>query len=101
LVQRPKQRTREIQAALDNSQTYRFVRIAEKRQENTLPEGQSTYTFMDLPLVRQGNTVEKSVPTVCTKGLLIASASKIPPRVKRDMERMVAEKWMQIYSDEF
>ena len=101
LVHRPKQRTPEIQLALDHPEKYRFVAIPEKRLNGRLPEGQTAYSFEDVPLVRRGNEVEQSVPTVCTKGLLVASTGKLAPRELKNVQRMVAEKWMQIYADDF
>jgi TRAP-type uncharacterized transport system substrate-binding protein len=101
IVLRPKERTPEIQQAIDQPEVYRFVSFKDVKFEAKLPDGQSIYSFLDLPLVRKKMQVEQSLPTVCTNGLLVASKDKIKPKTKQILEQIVSEQWMQIYSKEF
>jgi hypothetical protein len=100
LVLRPKRLPAEVQEAVDHPESYRFVAIPQKKLPSNLPDGQPTYSFIEAPLVRRGNAVERSVPTVCTKGLLVASRAKMASQVKRRLGALVDERWMSIYADE-
>jgi TRAP-type uncharacterized transport system substrate-binding protein len=100
-VHRPKERNPEIQLAIDNPERYRFVSFAKMEITAKLPDGQPIYRFVDIPLVRQGMKVVRSLPTVCTDGLLVASSSKINPKQKQLLDRVVNEQWMRIYSKGF
>ena len=97
LVHRPKERTPEIQLAIDSPDKFRFVSFTNQWIEAKLPDGQPIFSFLDLPLVRKGMRVEKSVPTLCTNGLLVSSNSKIKPEQRKALDRVVDEQWMRIY----
>jgi len=101
LVYRPKERTPEIQLAIDKPELYSFVSFAKMNIAAKLPDGQPIYSFVDVPLLRQGMKVVKSLPTVCTDGLLVASNTKINPKQKQLLDRVVNEQWMRIYSKGF
>ena len=101
LVYRPKERSPEIQLAIDQPELYRFVSFAKMNIEAKLPDGEPIYRFLDVPLVRQGMKVIKSLPTICTDGLLVASSGKITPKQKQLLDRVVNEQWMRIYSKGF
>jgi TRAP-type uncharacterized transport system substrate-binding protein len=101
LVYRPKERSPEIQLAIDQPELYRFVSFAKMNIDAKLPDGQPIYRFLDVPLARQGMKVTKSLPTVCTDGMLVASNSKIAPKQKQLLDRVVNEQWMRIYSKGF
>jgi TRAP-type uncharacterized transport system substrate-binding protein len=101
IVLRPKERTPEIQQAIDQPGAFRFVAFRDLQFDAKLPDGQPIYSFLDLPLVRKKMQVEKSLPTVCTNGLLVASATKIAPQTRQSLERIVNEQWMRIYSKDF
>ncbi len=97
-VHRPKERNPEIQMAIDKPDLYSFVSFTKMEITAKLPDGQPIYSFVDIPLVRQGMKVIRSLPTVCTDGLLVASNSKINPSQKKLLDRVVNEQWMRIYS---
>lgn len=101
IVQRPKERTPEIQQAIDRPDLYRFVAFSKRNLDATLPDGQPIYSFLDLPLVRKRVEVQKSLPTVCVNGLLLASVSKLSSPLKQSLERIIDEQWMRIYSKDF
>jgi TRAP-type uncharacterized transport system substrate-binding protein len=101
LVYRPKERSPEIQLAIDQPELYRFVSFAKMNIDTKLPDGQPIYRFLDVPLARLGMKVLKSLPTVCTDGVLVASNSKIAPKQKQLLDRVVNEQWMRIYSRGF
>ena len=98
LVYRPKERTPEIQLAIEKPDKYRFITFAKMEIGAKLPDGQPIYSFVDVPLVREGMKVVKSLPTVCTDGQLVASNTKIPAAQRQVLDRVVNEQWMRIYS---
>jgi TRAP-type uncharacterized transport system substrate-binding protein len=100
-VLRPKERTPEIQQAIDRPDLYRFVEFANQNLSAKLPDGQPIYSFLDLPLVRKKVKVEKSLPTVCVNGVLLGANDKITTPARRSLEQIIDEQWMRIYSKDF
>lgn len=101
VVLRPKERTPEIQQAIDQPNLYQFVEFLQTSLETKLPSGHSIYSFLDMPLVRKKANVERSLPTVCVNGLLVGAKDKMPEDAKRSLERILDEQWMRIYSKDF
>lgn len=101
IVLRPKERTAEIQQAIDQPDAYRFVTFRNLNFDAKLPDGQPIYSFLDLPLVREKLKVVKSLPTVCTNGVLVTSPDKLALKTRRSLDKIVNEQWMQIYSKDF
>jgi len=98
IVLRPKERTPEIQLAINDLGKYRFVNFNDQWIDAKLPDGQPIFSFLDLPLVRKGMKVERSLPTICTNGLLVTAKGKIKPEPKKALDRIVDEQWMRIYA---
>ncbi len=62
-----------------------------------LPSGESVYEFLDVPLIRGGLNVGKSVPTICTKGLLLGAEKKLSAAARTEIARIIDFQWMRIY----
>ena len=97
LVNRPKVLTTEIQLALNNPEKYRLIPVEDRHLADTLPTGEVVYEFLDVPLILRRGQRDRSVPTICTKGLLVTSAQKISPEVRKRLEKIIDFQWMRIY----
>jgi hypothetical protein len=98
LVHRPKVRSPELQLALDEPEKYRLIPVEDRHLADTLPSGEAVYAFIDLPLVRSGlGSAGRTLPTVCTKGLLLTSPRKLAPGIEERLKRLVDFEWMRIY----
>lgn len=101
IVLRPKERTPELEQALDNPDKFRLVSFHNRTYEASLPDGQAIYNYLDLPLARQKAKVTQSLPTLCTTGVLVANPGKLTSKTKEGLEKVVGESWMQIYSKDY
>lgn len=101
IVLRPKERTPELEQALDSPDKFRLVSFHNRTYEARLPDGQAIYNYLDLPLARQKAKVIQSLPTLCTTGVLVANPSKLTNKSKEGLEKVVGESWMQIYSKDY
>jgi len=97
LVHRPKVRSPEIHLALDKPSIYHLVPVEDRHLLDELPSGESVYEFLDVPLIRGGLATGKSVPTICTKGLLLGAESKLGEAARAELKRIVDFQWMRIY----
>lgn len=97
LVHRPKERSKEIHLALERPSIYHLVPVEDRHLLDELPDGQVVYQFLDVPLIRGGIRSGKSIPTICTKGLLLSSASKLSAAAGSKLERIINFQWMRIY----
>jgi TRAP-type uncharacterized transport system substrate-binding protein len=97
LVHRPKVRSPEIHLALDKPSVLHLVPVEDRHLLDELPNGESVYEFLDVPLIRGGLRSGKSVPTVCTKGMLLASKSKLGASARAALKRIVDFQWMRVY----
>ncbi len=100
LVQHPKVRSPEIKLAISHPQTYQFVRIDDPRLEARLPNGEPVYSFLDIPLVRQGYETRLSIETICTEGLLIAEKNKLSGPARDTLSKILDYDWMRVYTRE-
>jgi hypothetical protein len=63
-----------------------------------VPSGEAVYELIDLPLVRSGlGSAGRTLPTVCTKGLLVTSPRKLAAGIEGRLKRLVDFEWMRIY----
>ncbi len=97
LVHRPKVRSPEIHLALDKPSLFHLVPVEDRHLLDELPNGESVYEFLDVPLIRGGLRSGKSVPTVCTKGLLLSSLSKLDGASNAKIKRIIDFQWMRVY----
>ena len=97
LVHRPKVRSPEIHLVLDKPSIYHLVPVEDRHLLDQLPNGESVYEFLDVPLIRGGRNAGKSVPTICTKGLLLGSQSKLDGAARAELKRIIDFQWMRIY----
>lgn len=97
LVHRPKVRSAELQFALDKPESFKLIPVEDRHLADTLPTGESVYEFLDVPLIRSGLNADRSIPTICTKGLLVASTRKLAPDVKERLKKIIDFQWMRIY----
>jgi hypothetical protein len=97
LVHRPKVRIPEIHLALQHPSIYRLVPVEDRHLLDELPNGESVYEFLDVPLIRSGFRSGTSVPTVCTKGMLISSRAKLDGAAGAKLKHVIDFQWMRIY----
>ena len=96
LVQRPLLRKPEIHFAESTPSIFHMVSVEDRNLLNTLPNGEEVYEFLDVPLMPGRLFLGKSVPTVCTKGLLLASESKLDQEKGEKIKRIVDFQWTRI-----
>lgn len=101
LVHRPKVRSGGISRALDDPARFRFVSIEDDRLTKAPARGQEgIYSFLDVPLVRGAPGRSKSIPTICTKGRLLAAPDKLSGPQLEGLKRLMDFQWMRIYPTE-
>ena len=101
LVQRPMLRKTEIHLAVSKPSVFHMVPVEDRHLLDKLPNGEEVYEFLDVPLIPGPSLSGKSVPTVCTKGLLLASGSKLDQETGKKLKRIVDFQWMRIYPTDF
>lgn len=99
-VHRPKYATEQTQAAVIHPDHYRVLAINDPRYKMQLPSGEDVYQFLDVPLVRKAGGDGVSVPTICTKGLLVAAPAKLSAAARDKLQRILDFDWMKIYPEE-
>lgn len=100
LVHRPKTRSPELKRALAEPQTFHLVTLDDPALQGKLPNGNPVYTPLDVPLIRTGWKVERSIKTLCTDGLLVGSTSKLSAPDTDTLNRVIELHWMNIYHEE-
>lgn len=100
LVHRPKVHSTELQRALKNPDRFQLVSFNSSGIRGKLPNGDPIYTPLDVPLIRSGWNTERSLHTICVKGLLVGSRSKLSPKARDKLMRIIDYQWMRIYSAE-
>ena len=96
LVQRPMLRKPEIRFAVSKPFVFHMLSVEDRRLLDELPNGKEVYEFLDVPLIPGRLFSEKSVLTVCTKGLLLASSSKLDQEMWKKLKRIVDFQWTRI-----
>ena len=100
LVHRPKDRSPEIQLALDRPNDYRFVAVEDGDLNDKLPNGEAVYTPLDIVLLRVDGEARVSVKTICTKGMLVASKVKLSADQRKQLDQVIDYHWMRVYVTE-
>jgi TRAP-type uncharacterized transport system substrate-binding protein len=100
LVHRPKVHSPELQRALSNPDRFQLVSFDNADLRGKLPNGDPIYAPLDVPLIRSGWKTERSVQTICVKGLLVGSRSKLSPDDRDRLMRIIDYQWMRVYSEE-
>jgi hypothetical protein len=99
-VHRPKYATEQTEAAITRPDLYRILSLRDPRLKAQLPSGEEVYEFLEVPLLRRANGDQVSVPTICTKGLLVAAPAKLSATARDKLERILDFDWMKIYPEE-
>jgi hypothetical protein len=100
LVHRPKVHSPELRHALTNPEQFQLVSFDDPNLSGKLPNGDPVYTPLDVPLIRRGWKTERSVRTLCMKGLLVGSRSKLSPTDRTRLERIINTQWMRVYAED-
>jgi TRAP-type uncharacterized transport system substrate-binding protein len=100
LVHRPKVHSPELRRALTNPENFQLVSFDDPNLSGKLPNGEAVYVPLDIPLIRSGWNTERSVRTLCMKGLLVGSRSKLSTTDKARLVRIIETRWMRVYSEE-
>jgi hypothetical protein len=89
LVQRPRTVSPPLEVVLDNLDVYRIVPIGrEDLGSAKLPDGSEIYTF-DTVRVGFGKDHSATFDTICTRGLLLASKSKLDVASLDDLAKVI------------
>jgi len=100
MVHRPKVRTPEILLALERPGDFRFVEVKSAKFGGKLPNGEEVYSFLDIPLLRERGNVTMSVNSICTRGLLVASQTKLIASQRTVLKEIIDFDWMKVYATE-
>jgi len=92
LMQRPSAVPESVRVILDNSESYRIVPILEPDVGNVkLPDGSPVYTFEKVAVGGRERPESIEVETLCTRGLLLASKSKLSRDARSTLSRMMLQ----------
>lgn len=99
-VHRPKFETQQTRDAVAHPDRYRLLALTDERLQAELPNGEDVYEFLDVPLVRGLSGGGVSVPTICTRGLLVSAPAKLGQAGRHSLQRILDFEWMRIYPEE-
>jgi hypothetical protein len=92
LVQRPSAVPEPVRIVLDNPESYRVVPILESDVGNIeLPDGSLVYTFEQIAVGGRARPESIKVETLCTRGLLLASKSKLSRDTRSGLSRTMLQ----------
>jgi len=98
LVQRPRLRSPELQAVLNNPDDYRLLTIEDRSLRDKLPNGDPVYSFETVTLLRGGVAPGASVRTLCTPTLLLAARDKLSAEQRKRLTDFIEDQWMTVYN---
>ena len=98
LVHRPKERSPEVDLALQNPDRFRFVQIEDERFKSELPNGDAVYRPLKLAIPVPDSEERRQVATICVKGLLVANRDKVQAEQRDALGRLINERWMEVYA---
>jgi len=92
LMQRPSAVPESVRIILDNPESYRIIPIQEPDVGNVeLPDGSPVYTFERVAVGGRERPESIEVETLCTRGLLLASKSKLSRDARSTLSRMMLQ----------
>jgi hypothetical protein len=92
LMQRPSAVSEPVGFILDNPESYRVVPILESDVGNVeLPDGSPVYTFEKVSVGGRERPESIEIETLCTRGLLLASKSKLSRDALSNLSRMMLQ----------
>lgn len=97
LMQRPSAVPESVRIILDNPDSYRIVPILEPDVGNVkLPDGSLVYTFEKVAVGGRERPKSIAVETLCTRGLLLASKSKLSRDARSTLSRMMLQSGAEV-----
>jgi len=97
LVQRPNAVPEPVRIILDSPEDYRIVPILESDVGNIeLPDGSPVYTFEQIAVGGRARPESIKVQTLCTRGLLLASKSKLGRDTRSRLSRTMLQSGEEI-----
>jgi hypothetical protein len=97
LVQRPSVVSEAVRIVLDNPQSYRIVPILETDVGNLeLPDGSLVYTFEEVAVGGRERPESIQVETLCMRGLLLASKSKLSRESRSKLSLMMLQSGSEV-----
>ena len=97
MVQRPNAAPEPVRIILDNPDSYRVLPILESDVGNVaLPDGSPVYTFEQVAVGGSARPESIKVETLCTRGLLLASKSKLSREARSSLSRMMLQSGEEI-----
>jgi hypothetical protein len=100
MVQRPSSAPEPVRILLDNPDAYRVVPIHEADVGNLeLPDGSPVYTYEKVGIGGRERPNGIEVETLCTRGLLLASTSKLDAEMLSRLSRAMLDSGPQIIGE--
>ncbi len=97
VVHRPKERSPEVERALNEPARYQFVEIADERLSKKLPNGDAVYDSLNLALSGGAEGAPNAIKTICMKGLLVSNKHKLTREQRYQLDDVLNYHWMRIY----
>ncbi|MDG1944213.1 MAG: hypothetical protein P8J17_08140 [Halioglobus sp.] len=94
MVHRPKERSPEVNEALEHPDRYRFVEVSDDRLTEKLWSGHNIYRTIKLVLPG----ISQPLETICVNGLLLANRQKLTPRQRNGLNDLVSYNWIKVYA---
>ena len=94
VVHLPRERSPEVDAALENPDHYRFVKLADERLTAELENGRRVYRAMKLAMPGRAQPVN----TICVRGLLLLNKLKLTGTTRNKLTDLVNYYWMRVYA---
>lgn len=93
VVHRPRAHSPEVDYALANSDSYRFVQLSDELFLQSMWNGSRIYRTMKLAMPEPNKPVE----TLCVRGLLLANKQKLTIDQRNKLSDLMTYHWMEIY----
>ena len=95
-VHRPKERSPELDAALQDSERYRLVEINDERLTIRPDNGEQAFHAMDLTIPNGSDRV--ALNTICVKGLFLGNKNKLSFEQREKLADIINYQWIRIYA---
>lgn len=97
-VHRPKERSPELDAALQDSERYRLVEINDERLTVRPDSGEQAFHAMNLTIPNGSDRV--ALDTICVKGLFLGNRKKLSSEQREKLADIINYQWIRIYATE-
>ena len=89
LVQRPSAKSPEMQVVLENPKLFRLIPVTDWDLNDKLPDGSAVYSFEEVTVAEKKWGFDKTVDTICTRGLILAAKDKMSADQRSRLVKMM------------